>query len=215
MPRLVAVSGSTRRPSRTRTLVEAVAARVARARPVTVEVYDLIDAGPGLGAAHTREALTPEAARVVEAIESADALIVGTPVYKGSYAGLFKHLFDLVEPSALENVPVVLTANGGGPLHGLVVEHGLRPLFGFFAALTVPTAIYACDRDFLDGRLVGATVLTRVEAAADQLTALLTARSLGTAQGETSASDRSPCAPVPAAGAAAWRPEAQGEQDAA
>lgn len=183
MPRIIAIGGNARRPSRTRTLVESVATRAAQACHATVEVYDLLDAGPGLGAAHARDALTPEALRLVEAIEAADALVVGTPVYKGAYAGLFKHLFDLVEPRALENVPVVLTATGGGPLHGLVVEHHLRPLFGFFTALTVPTAVYACDRDFLDGRLTGATVLARAAAAADQLAGLLRARSLHPVRG--------------------------------
>ena len=80
---------------------------------------------------------------------AADALIVGSPVYKGSYTGLFKHLFDFVEPEALAGKPVILTATGGGPRHALVVEHSLRPLFGFFTALTIPTAIYASDQDFL------------------------------------------------------------------
>ena len=36
---------------------------------------------------------------------------------------------------------------GGGPRHALVVEYALRPLFGFFTALTVPTAVYASDAE--------------------------------------------------------------------
>jgi FMN reductase len=103
---VVGISGNLKRPSRTRTLVEAVAATLAHRRDIDLSVYDLLDAGPGLGAAYVRGDLTPEAARVVEAIEAADALIVGTLVYKGSYTGLFKHLFDLVDPGALTNKPV-------------------------------------------------------------------------------------------------------------
>ena len=64
---------------------------------------------------------------------------------------------------------MVLTATGGGPRHALVVEHSLRPLFGFFEALTIPTAVYASDADFRDGQLVEAGVLARVNAAAQQL----------------------------------------------
>jgi FMN reductase len=44
------------------------------------------------------------------------------------------------------------------------VEHQLRPLFGFFEALTMPTGIYASDRDFADGVLCpmrSALVLSR------------------------------------------------------
>src|SRR3954462_8304720 len=172
-PRLVGISGNLKQPSRTRSLVEAVTAAVARRRDIDLSVYDLLDAGPGLGAAYARGDLTPAAARVVEAIETADALIVGTPVYKGSYTGLFKHLFDLVDPGALTNKPVVLTATGGGPRHALVVEHQLRPLFGFFTALTVPTAVYASDEDFRGAVLVKDQTLDRVAIAARQLGQLL------------------------------------------
>src|SRR5215207_942776 len=171
--RVVGIAGNLKRPSRTRALVEAVGAALAHQRAVDLAVYDLLDAGPGLGAAYARTDLLPEAARVVEAVETADALIVGTPVYKGSYTGLSKHLFDLVDPGALGDKPVVLTATGGGPCHALVVEHQLRPLFGFFTALTVPTAVYASDQDFLDGRLVNAGVIGRVGDAARQLSGFL------------------------------------------
>ena len=54
-------------------------------------------------------------------------------------------MFDLVEPDRLAGKPVAIAATGGGPRHALVVEHALRPLFGFFTALTVPTAVYAAD----------------------------------------------------------------------
>ncbi len=172
-PRLVGFSGSPRRPSRTRSLVETVAAEVASRRQVRLDIYDLVDAGQGLGAALQRQDLTLPAARIVDAIEQADALIVGTPVYKGAYTGLFKHVFDLVDPRALVGKPVLLTATGGGPRHALVVEHALRPLFGFFEALTVPTAVYASDADFVEGQLSEAGVLARVSTAAQQLANLI------------------------------------------
>lgn len=166
--RVVGFSGNTRRPSRTRALVEAVGAALADLRSPSLEVFDLVDAGPGLGAA-SRADLPREARRIVEAIEQADALIIGSPVYKGSYAGLFKHVIDFVEPSALIGKPVVITATGGGHRHALVVEHQLRPLFGFFSALTLPTAIYAGERDFTDGALSDPDLKARVARAALEL----------------------------------------------
>lgn len=169
LPRIVAFSGNVRRPSRTRVLIEAVAAELAEHVAIDLTIHDLLDAGRSFGTAYFRDELPTEALAIVEAIEKADALIVGSPVYKGSYAGLFKHLIDFVEPTALENVPVVVTATGGGPKHALVVEHQLRPLFGFFSAQTLPTAVYASDQDFLDGRVVNSAVLQRVESAARQL----------------------------------------------
>ncbi|MBD8907343.1 FMN reductase [Methylorubrum zatmanii] len=172
--RIVAFSGNTHRPSRTRTLVEAVAAELSRLRPIDLKVYDLVDAGTAIAVAG-RSALPLPAARIVEGIESADALIVGSPVYKGSYAGLFKHLIDFVAPEALVGKPVVLTATGGGPRHALVVEHSLRPLFGFFSAQTAPTSVYAGDAEIAEGRIADEIVRARVAQAAAELARLLDA----------------------------------------
>jgi FMN reductase len=175
-PRVVAFTGSTRRPSKSRALAEAIGASVRGQLDADIATFDVVDAGPGLGAAFTRHQLTPEAAAIVDAIEQADAVIAVSPVYKGSYTGLFKHLFDFVDQNALANKPVVVGATGGGHRHALIVEHQLRPLFGFFSALVVPTAVYASDHEFLDGRVVEPTVLERIEQAGTQLALLLGAQ---------------------------------------
>ncbi|MBE7244683.1 MAG: NAD(P)H-dependent oxidoreductase [Actinomycetospora chiangmaiensis] len=172
LPRVVAFSASAKRPARTRSLVEAVGSELLRLRRVDLRVYDLLDAGPGLGVSN-RADLTLPAARLIDAIENADALIVGTPVYQGGYAGLFKHVFDFVEPARLAGMPVVLTATGGGLRHSLVVEHSLRPLFGFFAAHIAPTSVYA-GPDCLTSEAVADEALTaRIIAAAGELSALI------------------------------------------
>ncbi|TIX99332.1 MAG: FMN reductase, partial [Mesorhizobium sp.] len=94
-----------------------------------------------------------------------DVLVVGSPTFKGSYTGLFKHFFDLLDQSSLRGKPVILAATGGGDRHSLVVEHQLRPLFGFFEALTLPTAIYASDKDFANGVLVSEAIHARARQA--------------------------------------------------
>jgi len=176
-PRIIVFSGNIHRPSRSRTLAEAVGSELANRLSVDLRSYDVLDAGPGLGAAFGRGELPLLATRIVREIEGADALIVGTPVYKGAYTGLFKHLFDMVEPRALADKPVVITATGGGQRHALVVEHSLRPLFGFFNALTIPTAIYASESDFTDGQVTDASIQGRIAAAAQQLRDVLHAAS--------------------------------------
>lgn len=175
-PRIVIFSGSTRRPSRSRGLGLAIAERVEEGIDVRIDAYDVVDAGPGLAAGFARSELGREALRVVEAIEQADAVIAITPVYKGSYSGLFKHLIDFVDPNALSNKPVVIGATGGGHRHALIVEHQLRPLFGFFSALIVPTSVYVSDHEFVDGTITDAGVVARVDTAADQLTQILAGR---------------------------------------
>ncbi|MET7247761.1 FMN reductase [Methylobacterium sp. EM32] len=170
--RIVAFSGNVRRPSRTRALVEAVAAELGRRRPIDLKVFDLAEVGTGLGAT-TRQALPLPIAHMIEAIEGADALIVGSPVHNGSYSGLFKHVIDFLEPAALAGKPVALTATGGGPRHALMVEHQLRPLFGFFTAHVAPTAVYAGEAEIENGVVTDERVAERVAAAASELAHLL------------------------------------------
>ena len=160
---IVGFSGNLARPSRTRALVETVTSRAAERLRVAAVVHDLDDLAPSLGSAHRLADLDGAARAVVEAILAADLLIIGSPTYKGSYTGLFKHLIDLLDPLSLAGSPVILTATGGSDRHSLVIEHQLRPLFGFFAAHTAPTGIYASDRDFQDGRIVSAQVNQRID----------------------------------------------------
>ena len=101
----------------------------------------------------------------------ADALVIGSPVYKGSYPGLFKHFIDLIEPERLYGKPVLLSATGGGDRHALMVEHQLRPLFGFFMAHSLPTAIYAAARDFgPDNEIRSQDLIARIDKAVNQFT---------------------------------------------
>ena len=170
--RIVAFSGNVRRPSRTRALVEAVTAELGRQRPIDLKVYDLAEIGTGLGAT-TRQALPLPIAHMIEAMEGADGLVVGSPVHNGAYSGLFKHVIDFLDPATMAGKPVVLTATGGGPRHALMVEHALRPLFGFFTAHVAPTAVYAGEAEIEDGIVTDARVAERVAAAAAELGHLL------------------------------------------
>jgi FMN reductase len=169
--RIIGFCGTSWRPAKARILVEAVAEELLTRHGIGVEILDLVDAGAGLGA-YDRGALSASARSVVEAIEQADGLVVGCPVFQGSYPGLFKHVFDLIAPAALRDRPVLLTAAGGGLRHSLVIEHQLRPLFGFFEACTMPTAIYASAGEF-EGRRLPEPLLARIAGASVQFAAQL------------------------------------------
>ncbi|MBF7696434.1 FMN reductase [Acinetobacter rathckeae] len=145
---VVAVSGGLNTPSRTESLVQNILDELSSAIEIQVHFVKLSEIGPLLGGAIYRHQLPEQVQLDLEKIESADALIVGTPVYRASFTGLFKHLFDFVEQTALVDVPVLLAASGGSERHALVLEHQLRPLFSFFQAQTLPIGVYATDKDF-------------------------------------------------------------------
>lgn len=166
--RVAGFAGSLSSPSKTRALVDLAAIRTAARFGATAVTYDLTDLQPDLGQAKVLDDLPPLPRAIVDALLSADALIVGSPVYKGSYTGLFKHLFDLIDPAALAGKPVLLAATGGGDKHALVIEHQLRPLFGFFEAVTLATGVYASGPDFAGGVPVSAAILSRLDRAVDQ-----------------------------------------------
>lgn len=145
---IVAVSGGLNTPSKTESLVQNILDELAQATPINVHFIKLSEIGPLLSGAIYRNQLPERVQNDLAAIEAADALIVGTPVYRASFTGLFKHLFDFVEQTALVDVPVLLAASGGSDRHALVLEHQLRPLFSFFQAQTLPIGVYATDKDF-------------------------------------------------------------------
>ncbi|NWK52518.1 FMN reductase [Acinetobacter sp. SwsAc5] len=145
---IVAISGGLNAPSKTEALLQTLVERLARAIPIQVHFIKFSEIAPLLGGAIYRNQLPQQVQDDLATVENADALIVGTPVYRASFTGLFKHFFDFVEQNALIDVPVLLAASGGSERHALVLEHQLRPLFSFFQAQTLPIGVYATDRDF-------------------------------------------------------------------
>jgi FMN reductase len=163
--RIVGVSGSLREPSKTTALVRELIDDVAAREPAERRLIEVATLGPLFAGALRREDLQPEVEDALRAIETADLLIVASPVYRASFTGLFKHLFDFVGQYALVGTPVLLAATGGGERHALILEHQMRPLFGFFQALTLPVGVYASDTDFDGYELTSEAVKRRIDQA--------------------------------------------------
>lgn len=116
-----------------------------------------------------------ELARAIETVSTADAVIAVTPVFSGSYSGLFKSFFDILEAGSLDGTPVLVAATAGTARHSLVLEHALRPLFTYLHAVVVPTAVFAASEDW--GASGGSDALRRrIDRAATELAALVEAR---------------------------------------
>lgn len=161
--KLVVVTGNNGGQSRTKVVAEAIAAEITKGIAAEVSRIEIAVLAADIGAFPFRSQFTPRGEAALKQIESADLLIAASPVYKGSYTGLFKHLFDWVDPASLVGKPVALAATGGSERHALVIEHQLRPLFACSQAMTLPTGVYAVEPDFDGYVLRNPDVMARIQ----------------------------------------------------
>lgn len=171
--RVIIVNGSPSEHSKTMGLAGIAVSVLERMMPVEVRRIDVYRLGTGFTGALDRESVTPEVDAELRAAERADLLIAATPVYRGSYTGLFKHFFDLIEQYALANKPVLLLATGGGQHHALALDHALRPLFSFFQAHTLPVSVFASSGDFDGTTVLNPRVHSRIQTALKDVEDLL------------------------------------------
>jgi FMN reductase len=140
MSSILLVSASPSRPSRTAALLDHVAGLVADAghEAVRLDVTSL-PADAVLRADTANDAVQ---AALVE-VELADAIVVGTPVYKASYSGVLKAFLDLLPQQALSGKTVLPLATGGTIAHLLSIDYALRPVLQSL-----------CPRHVVPGRFV-------------------------------------------------------------
>ena len=93
----------------------------------------------------TADVQHPAIAAAVQAIEAADLVIVGTPIYKAAYSGLLKVFLDLLPPDALRDKLVLPLATGGSPAHFLALDYALKPVLSALGARHVLDGVFATD----------------------------------------------------------------------
>ena len=144
---LVAIVGAVTPPGRLDAAVR-FAAETAAARPgVTASVLSLGEHRISFADGRPLEHFTDDSARV------ADAVLLASPVYRGSLTGALKNLLDLTPVEALRAKPVGIVAMGATAHHYLGVDWHVRAVLAWFGALVVPTSVYLESRHFRDGKL--------------------------------------------------------------
>lgn len=153
MPQVVAVLGSVTPPGRLHRAVREALSRLSGAETTLVDL-----ATQRVSFADGREpaAYGDDTATVVETMSAGDAVLLASPVYRGTYTGALKNLLDLLPVEALRGKPVGIVAMGYSLHHYLGVEQQLREVLTWFGALTAPNAVYLTPRDFGDDGVAAA-----------------------------------------------------------
>jgi FMN reductase len=96
-------------------------------------------------------------------IDQADAVIVGTPIYKATYTGVLKSLLDLMPQYAFKNKIVLPIATGGTMAHLLSLDYAIKPLFSVMGATQILQGVYILDSQVQRTDIGGIQLLDEIE----------------------------------------------------
>lgn len=153
MTSIVVVTAGTSIPSSSRMLGEqlgeaTVVSLVASGVPAEVTHLELRTLAVDLAQHLATRVPSVRLREAFDAVCAADGVIAVTPVFNGSYSGLFKLFFDALDEDAMAGRPVLLGATGGTARHSLVIDHAMLPLFFYLKALVAPHPVFAATKDW-------------------------------------------------------------------
>ena len=144
---VVAISGSPRSPSRSKTLAELSIQAFERKDRCQTQLIDLAslpsDALLGRGK-------SDEVESAISWARMSQVLVVTTPTYRALYTGLLKAFFDLMPAGHLRGKLCLGIQTGASPTHALAVDYGLGMLFRSLDGIPL-ASLYASDAEFNDG----------------------------------------------------------------
>jgi FMN reductase len=172
---ILLISGSPAKPSSSNRLLQHIGERLAvLGHPYgRLHVRDLPPKALLLG-----QADEPAIRRALDAVAAADAVVLATPVYKASFAGLLKTFLDLLPQDGLADKVVLPLATGGSQSHLLALDYALRPVLQALEAKHVLASIFATPQQLQwseeQGLVLAPAIAARVDAGVKALsTALL------------------------------------------
>jgi FMN reductase len=179
---LVVVTAGLSEPSSSRLLADRLAVAVERhlreaGLEPRVEVIELRAHAVDLANQMLTGFPSPALQSALDAVLAADGVIAVSPIFSGSYNGLFKMFFDALDRDGFRAKPALIAATGGTPRHSLAIEHAMRPLFAYLRAAVVPTGVYAATEDWGQGGVAtDGSLVDRIERAAAELAAAMAMR---------------------------------------
>jgi FMN reductase len=172
--RAVAISGSPRAPSKSKTLAERLLDALAKIGCET----RLIDVATLPAEALTVREQSSEIDDAIAAVGQAQIVAASSPTYRALYAGVMKCFFDLMPQAHLAGKVCLGLQTGIAPQHALSPEYGMRALFASLDGIPA-LVLYATDAEFSDGE-PSESLSERVARMAEQAVQL--ARGLGSSE---------------------------------
>lgn len=170
MSDLLGIVGSLSNPSNTRAAVEMSLQAAADEFDVDIEILHLAEFDIAYADGRKLDEYTGDTAHALDLIVDSKAFLIGTPVYRGSYSGALKNLFDLIprgkwqsDEAPLENRPLGLIATGATDHHYLSVSHELGPIASFFGSYQVGSGVYINSKQVKDNRIIDDKVRQRLQ----------------------------------------------------
>lgn len=167
MTRIVGVSGSRGDESTTRAAIAHALDAASEAGADT----ELIDLGAvDLPLYHPDRDEQGESELLCAQLRSAQGVLLGSPVYHGSYSSTFRNFHDYCGKSEYENTAVGLIATAGGGSYGATLEH-MRSTVRGVHGWTVPeqVGLEKASKKVENGRIVDADTRRRLERLAQQV----------------------------------------------
>lgn len=145
MTRVLLINGSPSPTSRSaallehaRTALQAAGLEVRSASILDFPAEDLVQARYG----------SPSFAGFIADVAASSGVIVSTPVYKASFSGGLKALFDILPQDALLGKSILPLASAGTLSHLLAIDYALKPVLSVLGARDIEQGVFAVDNQF-------------------------------------------------------------------
>ncbi|GIP50325.1 NAD(P)H-dependent FMN reductase [Paenibacillus sp. J53TS2] len=89
---------------------------------------------------------SPAIKAALAAVESADAVVIASPVYKAAYSGALKTILDLIPQKGLQGKVVLPLFIGGTIAHLLAVDYALKPVVAALGGTHILSGVFAVDQ---------------------------------------------------------------------
>jgi FMN reductase len=123
-------------------------------------------------------------------VESAQVVLIATPIYQAAYSGVLKSFLDLLPTDALRGKTVLPLATGGSIAHLLALDYALKPVLSALGARDILDPVFATDAQIPKHETEGYAPLPEVVERVDLALQALIERAEEFARSEEAARER-------------------------